>query len=334
MAMPLRQSIRLGGYLLKQKLLRREKFALLVELEPLFACNLACAGCGKIQHPASVLKQRMPVEQAVAAIEESGAPMVSIAGGEPLMHQQIDEIVLELLARRKIVFLCTNALLLPKHLQRFAPHRNFAWMVHIDGLRERHDASVCKDGVFDQAVAAIKQAQAAGFRVMTNTTFFDTDTPQDVIDVLDYLNDELGVDNMQISPGFAYEKAPDQEHWLGPAETRQLFAKAFAGGRRKKWRLNHSPLFLDFLEGKIDFSCTAWAIPSYSLKGWQRPCYLMDDGYAATYKELLEDTDWNAYGRGKDPRCANCMAHCGYEPTAVVATMGSLRETIRAAVGS
>ncbi len=334
MAMPLRQSIRLGGYLLKQKLLRREKFALLVELEPLFACNLACAGCGKIQHPASVLKQRMPVEQAVRAIEESGAPMVSIAGGEPLMHKEVDEIVRQLLARRKIVFLCTNALLLPKHLHKFTPHRNFAWMVHIDGLRERHDASVCKDGVFDQAVAAIKQAQAAGFRVMTNTTFFDTDTPQDVIDVLDYLNDELGVDNMQISPGFAYEKAPDQEHWLGPAETRQLFAKAFAGGRRKKWRLNHSPLYLDFLEGRVDFSCTAWAIPSYSLKGWQRPCYLMEDGYVATYKELLQETDWAAYGRGKDPRCANCMAHCGYEPTAVVATMGSLRQTIRAAVGS
>ncbi|WP_410790919.1 adenosyl-hopene transferase HpnH [Kribbella sp. C-35] len=332
--MPLRQSIRLGGYLLKQKLLRREKFALLVELEPLFACNLACAGCGKIQHPASVLKQRMPVEQAVRAIEESGAPMVSIAGGEPLMHKEVDEIVRQLLARRKIVFLCTNALLLPKHLHKFTPHRNFAWMVHIDGLRERHDASVCKDGVFDQAVAAIKQAQAAGFRVMTNTTFFDTDTPQDVIDVLDYLNDELGVDNMQISPGFAYEKAPDQEHWLGPAETRQLFAKAFAGGRRKKWRLNHSPLYLDFLEGRVDFSCTAWAIPSYSLKGWQRPCYLMEDGYVATYKELLQETDWAAYGRGKDPRCANCMAHCGYEPTAVVATMGSLRQTIRAAVGS
>src|SRR5690242_3077106 len=252
--MPLRQSLRLGGYLLRQKLRRREKFPLLVELEPLFACNLACAGCGKIQQPAALLKQRMPVEQAVAAIEEAGAPMVSIAGGEPLMHPQIDEIVRQLLKRKKIVFLCTNAVLLPKHLHRFQPHRNFSWMVHIDGLRERHDASVCKDGVFDQAVAAIKQAQAAGFRVNTNTTFFDTDTPQDVIDVLDYLNDELGIDNMQISPGFAYENAPDQEHWLGVEQTRQLFAKAFADGRRRRWRLNHSPLFLDFLEGKLDFS--------------------------------------------------------------------------------
>jgi hopanoid biosynthesis associated radical SAM protein HpnH len=332
-AMPLRQSIRLGSFLLKQKLLRRDKFALLVELEPLFACNLKCAGCGKIAQPASLLKQRMPVEQAVAAIEESGAPMVSIAGGEPLMHPQIDEIVRQLLARRKIVFLCTNALLLPKHLHKFTPHRNFAWMVHIDGLRERHDESVNKVGGFDGAVEAIRAAQAAGFRVMTNTTFFNTDTPQDVIGVLDYLNDELGVDNMQISPGYAYEKAPDQEHWLGVDETRELFRKAFADGRRKRWRLNHSPVFLDFLEGRRDLSCTAWGIPSYSLLGWQRPCYLLADGYARTYQELIEETDWDAFGRGKDPRCANCMAHCGYEPTAVIATMGSLRESIRAAVG-
>jgi hopanoid biosynthesis associated radical SAM protein HpnH len=257
--------------------------------------------------------------------------MVSIAGGEPLMHPQIDEIVRQLLDRGKIVFLCTNAVLLPKHLHKFTPHKNFSWMVHIDGLRERHDQSVCKDGVFDQAVAAIKQAQAAGFRVMTNTTFFDTDTPQDVIDVLEYLNDDLGVDNMQISPGFAYEKAPDQEHWLGVEQTRELFKKAFDGGRRKKWRLNHSPMFLDFLEGKVDLSCTAWGIPSYSLLGWQKPCYLLDDGHVGTYQELIETTDWDAYGRGKDERCANCMAHCGYEPSAVLATMGSLKESIRAA---
>ncbi|MBN9111487.1 MAG: adenosyl-hopene transferase HpnH [Pseudonocardia sp.] len=334
MAMPMRQSVRLGAYLMKQKIKRVEKFPLLVELEPLFACNLKCNGCGKIQQPAALLKQRMPVEQAVGAIEESGAPMVSIAGGEPLMHPQIDEIVRQLLDRNKIVFLCTNAVLLPKHIHRFSPHKNFAWMVHIDGLRERHDASVSKDGVFDQAVAAIKQAQELGFRVNTNTTFFDTDTPQDVIDVLDYLNDELGVDNMQISPGYAYEKAPDQEHWLGVEQTRELFRKAFDGGRRKKWRLNHSPVFLDFLEGKIDLNCTAWAIPSYSLLGWQKPCYLLDDGYVKTYRELIDETDWDAFGRGKDERCANCMAHCGYEPSAVFVTMGSLRQSLRAATGS
>jgi hopanoid biosynthesis associated radical SAM protein HpnH len=329
--MPLRQSIRLGTYLMQQKIKRVDKFPLLVELEPLFACNLKCNGCGKIQQPAHLLKQRMPVEQAVNAIVESGAPMVSIAGGEPLMHKEIEVIVQRLLDLNKIVFLCTNAVLLPKNLHRFTPHKNFAWMVHIDGLRERHDASVSKDGVFDQAVEAIRMAKEAGFRVNTNTTFFDTDTPQDVIDVLNYLNDELGVDLMQISPGYAYEKAPDQEHFLGVQQTRELFKKAFGEGRRKKWRLNHSPVFLDFLEGKVDLDCTAWAIPSYSLLGWQKPCYLLDDGHVKTYAELIEGTDWEAYGRGKDERCANCMAHCGYEPSAVLATMGSLKETIRAA---
>src|SRR3954454_5253139 len=248
--MPFRQSVRLGGFLMKQKLLRRDKFALLVELEPLFACNLKCAGCGKIQQPHTLLKQRMPVEQAVGAIEESGAPMVSIAGGAPLMHPQIDEIVRQLLDRNKIVFLCTNAVLLPKHLHKFTPHKNFTWMVHVDGLRERHDLSVSKEGVFDQAVAAIKQAKAAGFRVMTNSTFFNTDSPQTVIDVLDYLNDELKVDNMQISPGYAYEKAPDQDHWLAVDETRELFAKAFGNGRRKKWRVKHSPGFPGFPRGE------------------------------------------------------------------------------------
>ena len=331
MGMPLRQSIRLGTYLMQQKIKRVEKFPLLIELEPLFACNLACNGCGKIQQPAHLLKQRMPVEQAVNAIVESGAPMVSIAGGEPLMHKEIDVIVQRLLDLNKIVFLCTNAVLLPKHLHRFTPHKNFAWMVHIDGLRERHDESVSKDGVFDQAVAAIKMAQEAGFRVNTNTTFFDTDTPQDVIDVLDYLNDDLGVDLMQISPGYAYEKAPDQEHFLGVQQTRELFKKAFGDGRRKKWRLNHSPVFLDFLEGRVDLDCTAWAIPSYSLLGWQKPCYLLDDGHVKTYRELIDGTDWEAYGRGKDERCANCMAHCGYEPSSVFATMSSLKQTIRAA---
>ncbi|HEY2062076.1 MULTISPECIES: adenosyl-hopene transferase HpnH [unclassified Amycolatopsis] len=332
MAMPLRQSVRLGGYLMKQKVLRKEKFPLLVELEPLFACNLKCAGCGKIEQPHTLLKQRMPVEQAVGAIEESGAPMVSIAGGEPLMHPKIDEIVQQLLDRRKIVFLCTNALLLPKHIHKFKPHHNFAWMVHIDGLEKRHDESVRKAGGFQAAVDAIKLAKEKGFRVMTNTTFFDGDSAEDVVGVLDYLN-ELGVDNMQISPAYAYEKAPDQDHWLGVQATRELFAKAFGGGNRKRWRLNHSPVFLDFLEGKRELECTPWGIPSYSLLGWQRPCYLLDDGYAKTYKELIEETDWDKFGRGKDPRCDNCMAHCGYEPTAVIATLGSLKETVRAAVG-
>jgi len=327
-----RYALRVGGYVAKQKLLRRKHFPLVLELEPLFACNLSCTGCGKIQHPASVLKQRMSVADALAAVEECGAPVVAIAGGEPLMHPQLDEIVRALIARKKFVLLCTNGLLLEKRLDKFRPSPYFTWVVHIDGLRDRHDAVVEKEGTFDIAISAIKAAQARGFQVGTNSTFFNNDSPQDVIDVLDHLNNVVGVDQMQISPAYAYEKAPDQDHFLGVRETRELFAKVFAGGRREKWRINHSPIFLDFLEGKRELDCTAWGIPSYSLFGWQRPCYLMSDGYASSYAELVETTDWNAYGRGKDPRCANCMAHCGYEPSAVLATMGSLRETIRAAV--
>ena len=334
MAVPMRQAARMGAYLLKQRLAGNERYPLIVELEPLFQCNLACEGCGKIQHPEHELRRRMPVAQAVGAIEECGAPMVSIAGGEPLIHPEIDEIVRQLVKRKKFVYLCTNGLLLERKLDRFTPSPYFAWAVHIDGLRERHDESVARDGVFDKAVAAIKAAKAKGFRVTTNTTFFTHDSPETVRSVLDFLNDELEVDQMMISPAYAYEKAPDQEHFLGVRQTRELFRAAFADGRRKRWRLNHSPLFLDFLEGKADYECTPWGIPSYSLFGWQRPCYLMGDGYTATYKELLETTDWDSYGRGNDPRCENCMAHCGYEPTAVLASTRSVRQSLRALLQS
>ena len=330
MPVPARQSIRIGTYIMRQRLARRRRFPLLVELEPLYQCNLACAGCGKIQQPDELLRRRMPVEDAIAAIEESGAPMVSIAGGEPLIHPDIHVIASELIKRRKYVFLCTNALLMEKKMDLFKPSQYFAWAVHIDGLRERHDESVCRDGVFDKAVAAIAEAKRRGFRVTTNTTFFTNDSPATVRRVLDFLNDELEVDAMMISPAYAYEKAPDQDHFLGVTQTRKLFSEAFADGRRRRWRLNHSPLFLDFLEGKADFDCTAWAIPSYSLLGWQRPCYLMADGYVKTYRELVEETDWELYGRGKDERCDNCMAHCGYEPSAVLATSRSLRQSLRA----
>jgi hopanoid biosynthesis associated radical SAM protein HpnH len=276
----------------------------------------------------------MPVEDAIAAIEESGAPMVSIAGGEPLIHPDIDKLAAELIKRRKYVFLCTNALLMEKKMDLFKPSQYFAWAVHIDGLRERHDESVCRDGVFDKAVAAIAEAKRRGFRVTTNTTFFTHDSPDTVRRVLDFLNDELEVDAMMISPAYAYEKAPDQEHFLGVEQTRELFKEAFSEKHRSRWRLNHSPMFLDFLEGKVDFQCTAWGIPSYSVFGWQRPCYLMGDSYAKSYHELVETTDWSAYGRGRDPRCANCMAHCGYEPSAVIASMGSLRQSLRALVNT
>jgi hopanoid biosynthesis associated radical SAM protein HpnH len=332
MSIPLRQKVKVGTYLMSQRLHRVKKFPLVLQLEPLYQCNLECAGCGKIQHPDDILRRRLTVQQCIDAIEECGAPMVSIAGGEPLVHKEIDQIVQALIERKKFVYLCTNAILMERKLDLFKPSPYFAWSVHMDGLRERHDQSVCKDGIFDKAVAAIKEAKRRGFRVTTNTTFFTQDDAKSVRDVLDFLNDDLEVDNMQISPAYAYEKAPDQEHFMGVERTRAIFKEAFADGRRKKWRLNHSPLFLDFLEGKVDFACTAWGIPCYSIFGWQRPCYLLSDGYTSSYKELLETTEWENYGRGRNPKCENCMAHCGYEPTAVMQTMGSLKQSMRAAV--
>jgi hopanoid biosynthesis associated radical SAM protein HpnH len=325
--------MRIGSHLLRHKMKGTKHFPLIVEIEPLFACNLSCPGCGKIQHPTDILRKRLSLEDIVGAVEESGTPMVSIAGGEPLLHPDIENIVAELIRRKIYVYLCTNAVLLRRRLEKFTPSHFFSWVVHIDGLQERHDAAVDREGVFDEAVAAIRQAKAQGFRVTTNSTFFNTDSPKTVRDVLDFLNDDLKVDAMMISPAYAYQKAPDQEHFLGVEQTRNLFRQAF-DGKRKKWRLNPSPLFLDFLEGKQEFACTAWGIPSYSVLGWQRPCYLMSDGYATSYHELVETTDWDAYGRGKDPRCANCMAHCGYEPTTAIATMGSLRQSLRALVNT
>jgi hopanoid biosynthesis associated radical SAM protein HpnH len=333
MPIPVRQNVRIGTHLLRQKLKGTKRYPFIVEIEPLFACNLSCPGCGKIQHPTDILRKRLSVEDILNAVEESGTPMVSIAGGEPLLHPDIEQIVAELIRRKVYVYLCTNGVLLSRRLDRFTPSHFFSWVVHIDGLRERHDAAVDREGVFDTAVAAITEAKERGFRVTTNSTFFNTDSPKTIRDVLDFLNNDLKVDAMMISPAYAYEKAPDQEHFLGVEQTRKLFRDAF-DGKRKKWRLNHSPLFLDFLEGKREFACTAWGVPSYSVLGWQRPCYLMADGYATSYRELLDTTDWDAYGRGKDPRCANCMAHCGYEPTSVIASMGSLRESLRALVNT
>jgi hopanoid biosynthesis associated radical SAM protein HpnH len=333
MPIPIRQNLRVGLHLARQRLGGVQRFPFIVEIEPLFACNLSCPGCGKIQHSTDILRKRLSVEDVLGAVEECGTPMVSIAGGEPLLHPEIDRMVSELIKRKVYVYLCTNAVLLQRRLERFVPSRYFSWVVHIDGLRERHDTAVDREGVFDTAVEAIRLAKSKGFRVTTNSTFFNTDSPKTVRDVLDFLNDDLKVDAMMISPAYAYEKAPDQQHFLGVEQTRKLFREAFEG-RRKKWRLNHSPLFLDFLEGKQEFVCTAWGVPSYSVLGWQRPCYLMSDGYVSSYRELVETTDWDAYGRGKDPRCANCMAHCGYEPTSVVASMGSLRESLRALVNT
>jgi hopanoid biosynthesis associated radical SAM protein HpnH len=326
MSVPVSQMWTVASYVVGQKLRGRRRYPLVLMLEPLFRCNLACAGCGKIQYPAHVLKKHLSVEQCLAAVEECGAPMVSIPGGEPLMYPEIGRLVRELVARRKYVYLCTNALLLREKLQEglFAPSKYLSFSVHMDGLREQHDDSVCREGVYDQAVEAIREALGRGFRVTTNSTLFEGADPADVRRFFDQMM-ALGVEGMMLSPGYSYSKAPDQEHFLRRQRTRELFSKILSHGKRR-WKFNQSPLFLGFLMGKYDFECTPWGNPTYNLFGWQRPCYLLQEGYAATFRELMEETRWERYGRASgNEKCQDCMVHCGYEPSAVNHTFGSLR---------
>ncbi len=323
MAVSMLQALEVGKYLVAQRLKGRKRFPLVLMLEPLFRCNLACSGCGKIQHPVEVLRQHLTPEQCFAAVEECGAPVVSIPGGEPLMHPQIDEIVKGLVERKKFVYLCTNAILLEKSLDKFQPSPYLSFSIHLDGLREHHDHCVDRKGVFDIAVSAIKAAKARGFRVTTNTTVFEGTDPKEMQEFFDFVTD-LGIDGMMISPGYSYEWAPDQEHFLGRAQTTALFREILAPYRsgQKQWNFNLSPFFLDFLTGDKDYECTPWGSPSYSVLGWQKPCYLLNEGHYKSFAELLEHTDWSEYGhRSGNPKCADCMVHCGYEPTAAMDAM-------------
>ncbi|MDX1976112.1 MAG: adenosyl-hopene transferase HpnH [Pseudanabaenaceae cyanobacterium bins.68] len=323
MAIHLQQALEIGKYIVAQRLKGNRRFPLVLMLEPLFRCNLACVGCGKIQHPTEVLKQNLSPAACFRAAEECGAPVVSIPGGEPLLHPQIDQIVAGLVERRKFVYLCTNGLLLEKSLAKFQPSNYLTFMVHLDGLREWHDHCVDRKGVFDTAVQAIKAAKAKGFRVNTNTTIFDGADPQEMQKFFDFLA-ELGVDGMQVSPGYSYDWAPDQDHFLQREQTKALFRQILAPYRagEKAWEFNHNPLFLDFLMGEKDYECTPWGSPSYSVLGWQKPCYLLNEGYYPTFAELLNHTDWSQYGhKSGNPKCADCMVHCGYEPTAAIDAM-------------
>ena len=334
MAIQLQQAFEVGKYLVTQRLLGRKKFPLVLMLEPLFRCNLACSGCGKIQHPTDVLKQNLTPEKCFTAVEECGAPVVSIPGGEPLLHPQIDEIVRGLVERKKFVYLCTNGLLLEKSLPKFQPSPYLTFSVHLDGLREQHDKCVDRKGVFDTAVEAIRAAKAKGFRVTTNTTIFEGTDPKEMHNFFDFL-ETLNLDGMMISPGYSYEWAPDQDHFLKREQTRALFREIlapFKAGKRN-WSFNHNPLFLDFLTGEKDYECTPWGSPSYSVLGWQKPCYLLNEGHYTTFKELLEKTDWSKYGRKSgNSKCADCMVHCGYEPTAAMDAMQP--ENITRSIGS
>jgi hopanoid biosynthesis associated radical SAM protein HpnH len=324
MAVPLNQALRVGAYVVKQHLLGRKRYPLVLMLEPLFRCNLACAGCGKIDYPAEILNQRLSVAECLEAIDECGAPVVVIAGGEPLLHKEIDQVVQAAIARKKYVIVCTNALLLEKKMDLFKPSPWFSWSVHLDGSREEHDVSVCQTGVYDRAVAAIAAAKRRGFRTIINATLFNNAEPEKVATFFDDVM-AMGVDGISVSPGYAYERAPDQQHFLNRNKTKELFRGIFArqgkGTWKKKWAFNQSSMFLDFLAGNQTFHCTPWGNPTRTYFGWQRPCYLLGEGYAKTFKELMETTDWDAYGTGNYEKCADCMVHSGYEATAVAETV-------------
>ncbi|HXT79723.1 MAG TPA: adenosyl-hopene transferase HpnH [Acetobacteraceae bacterium] len=324
MSVPLNQAIRVGAYVLKQHLIGNKRYPLVLMLEPLFRCNLACAGCGKIDYPAEILNQRLSVAECMEAVEECGAPVVVVAGGEPLLHKEIDQIVEGAIARKKFVIVCTNALLLEKKMDLFKPSKWFSWSVHLDGSRQEHDASVCQDGVYDRAVAAIAESKRRGFRTIINATLFNTAEPDKVAAFFDDVM-AMGVDGISVSPGYAYERAPDQQHFLNRAKTKELFRGIFRrqgkGHWKGKWAFNQSSMFLDFLAGNQTFHCTPWGNPTRTYFGWQRPCYLLGEGYAKTFKELMETTDWDRYGTGNYEKCADCMVHSGYEASAVAETI-------------
>ena len=333
MPVPVSQMWTVASYVLKQKMKGRKQYPLVLMLEPLYRCNLACAGCGKIQYPAHVLKRELSPEECFKAVDECGAPMVSIPGGEPLMHSQIDKIVEGLVARKKYIYLCTNALLLKEKIHLFTPSKYLTFSVHMDGQKEHHDFSVCREGGYELAAEGIREAVKRGFRVTTNTTLFDGADPKSVRAFFDEMMD-LGVEGMMLSPGYSYDKAPDQKHFLGRARTRRLF-RAILSNRKPSWQFNQSMLFLEFLMGKRDYKCTPWGMPTYSIFGWQKPCYLLQDGYADTFEELMAETDWPKYGTESNPKCANCMVHSGYEATAVDYTFSGLKgllETAKATI--
>ena len=330
MGIPAVQKRRIGTYIIKQLLRKKKRFPLVLMLEPLFRCNLHCRGCGKINQPKSILEQHLSVDECIGAAEECGAPVVTIAGGEPLLHPDIHTIVQELIRQQRFVYLCTNGLLIDRKIAGFSPSPFLTFNIHFDGLAERHDAAVCHEGAFKKATNAIKKLVDAGFRVTTNTTFFKGQTAGDAALLFDHLV-PLGVEAMTVAAGFNYENADDQDNFLGREGTKELFREILQSAKRT-WTFNHSGMYLDFLAGNREFECTPWGNPTRSLKGWQRPCYLLNDGYAASYKELMEETDWNRYGVGNDPRCADCMVHCGFEPSAVLATIKNPFQALKIAI--
>ena len=317
MSVPLLQQYRVGKYIIGKKLKGIKKYPLVLMLEPLFRCNLACSGCGKIDYPKEILDKRLSFNECMQAIDDCGAPIVSIAGGEPLIHKEMHRIVNGFIKRKKFVYLCTNAILLKKNIDKYEPSPYLTFSIHLDGNKERHDASVCQKGVFEKCVKAIEIASEKGFRVTLNCTLFQGECAEEVAGFLDMAM-ELGVEGVTISPGYSYERAPKQDVFLKKQESKQLFRDIFKLNLNKLWRFNQSSLYLDFLAGNQTYQCTPWGNPTRNIFGWQKPCYLLvGEGYAPTFSALMSETNWENYGSGKNPKCTNCMVHCGYEATAV-----------------
>ncbi len=332
MGVPLIQQYRVARYLLKQKLSRQSRYPLVLMLEPLFRCNLACAGCGKIDYPEDILDKRLSFDDCMDAIDECGAPIVSIAGGEPLIHKEMPQIVRGYIERKKFVYLCTNALLLEKRMGDYQPSPYLTFSIHLDGNQDRHDASVCRDGVFDKCVEVIKLARSKGFRVTVNSTLFQGEQPEEVAEFLDMAM-ALGVEGATISPGYSYERAPKQDVFLKRQGSKQLFRDIFKLGKGRNWRFNQSSLYLDFLAGNQTYQCTPWGNPTRNVFGWQKPCYLLvGEGYTTSFQSLLDDTVWENYGTGRNPKCADCMVHCGFEATAVNDTFANPLKALKVAL--
>jgi hopanoid biosynthesis associated radical SAM protein HpnH len=303
-----------------------KRFPLVLMLEPLHACNLTCTGCGRIREYETTITEMLSLEQCLNAVDECGAPVVSICGGEPMLYPKLPELVSRTIARGKHIYLCTNGMFLRKKLSDYTPHTSFFFNVHLDGLEKTHDICVEKEGVFREAIEGIKAAKAAGFKVCTNTTVYRETDMAEIAELFEYLK-PFDLDGHMISPGYAYSAVNDREIFL----TREDIHEKFRDIDRiaNQYTLNSTPVYLDFLKGERDLPCTAWGNPTYNVKGWKGPCYLITDAHYKTFEELMTKTDWESYGQGNDPRCEHCMVHCGYEPSAALGINSRFSDGIR-----
>ena len=305
----------MAGYLTRKGLSGDKKFPLVMMLEPLHACNLTCTGCGRIREYKSTINEILTVEECMAAVDDCGAPIVSICGGEPLIYPEIGRLASEILARKKHIYLCTNGMFIRKRLADFKPTSRLFFNVHLDGLEKTHDICVERDGVFREAIEGIKVAKAAGFLVTSNTTIYKETDIEEIAELFAYLQ-TLGVDGHMLSPAYSYGAVMTKEIFMSRAEIREKFQQASA--LLERYNIVTSPIYMEFLRGERELMCTAWGNPTYNPRGWKGPCYLITDEHHKTFRELIDKTPWEKYGKGRDPRCEDCMVHAGYEASAVL----------------